>query len=340
MDSSSPSLTIQGGTLKLHLPCPAGKRPGGGLRSKVTEFSAQSRRRLMATFAALNWALYAELGTPILFLTLTVPEELWGDLVRVRGGLTRFRDWLKHQPGYEAAIVRRELGESRGMLHYHLIVFGCHFLPASELRTVWGRSLRLDGPARVGVELAKNPQHVSRYLSKYLSKVGGFVGEGSGQAAGRRADASLSPPDPVTLSKSHNVEASSGGRSGSRWWYVWGELNEGERVDVGGLDARRLAVRVRRVFRRWVMSKARGRVEHAVRGQFDAYGRLYSSRELDAEVSRRFGRMRGRGRFRWLFGSGGFLLMAGPDVLWQCYCACIDGAGAVVLVEGELTDEQ
>lgn len=339
MDSTSPSLTMQGGTLKLHVPCPAGKRPGGGRRSKVTEFSAQSRRRLMAFFAALNWNLYAELGTPILFLTLTTPPEVWDDLPRLRLGLTRFRDWLKRQPGYEGAIVRRELGGSRGMLHYHLEVFGCHFLPVGELRNVWGRSLRLDGPAIVDVRACKNGKQVARYLSKYLSKVGGPPRGGSGQASASEPDASSAPPDPVSLSESHNVESQPCQRSGTRWWYVWGDLEQGEPVDVGGLDARRLAVRVRRVFRAWVIAKARQAVQRGVRAQFDAYGRLYSSRQLDAEVSRRFGRMRGRGRFRWLYGSGGFLLMADPDVLWQCYCACIDVTGAHVLVEGELCNE-
>jgi hypothetical protein len=115
------------------------------------------------------------------------------------------------------------------------------------------------------------------------------------------------------------------GWTGGRWWYVWGELREGQAVNFDG-DARGLAVKVRRIFRRWYVGKVRERLVKRAQGRFAGAVGAWEGVEqaIQRIAEKEFAKLRKGGRFKFLGRGGGFLLMASPDVLEQCLAGALN----------------
>jgi hypothetical protein len=355
MNSVSPSpLKIQGGLLTYSVP---GKAPlSRPKRGCIEELSDPARRRLAKKFASLDWESYARDGVPILFCTLTTPPECWNDGRRVYMALRKFRRWLMRQSGFEGAIIRKERGAKNGMLHYHPVVFGCSWLPANEMRKVWTEALGCKSAVRVEVDKADDPVKVSKYLSKYISKaaykgalrtekpVGKRMFSRSENAApdGSRAAAvmdtgkyTVEPVRPLSLSESHNVtEEAAGvgeedefgpdgiavpdGYTGGRWWYVWGTLRVAPEIFLKSFHARSIAMRVRRIYRRILISR---RIEGLIKKGF-------SESAARCEV-KKWRRESGSFWWRGLL-SRGFIVMGSPEVLEKCLSAAARSLNAKV----------
>lgn len=221
--SDSPSLTLQGRLLLAKVPMPG--RKGGGLRGLVTHFSEASRRELMRLCACFDWTRIIEESIPFYFVTLTIPEELWQEGRRCFAALDKFRRYLSSKPLFRWAVVRRELGEKRGAVHYHLLVFG---LPMQEARNAqcevadkWTEFLgaaafpgvmRNNGRVVVDIEKA-NDENVAEYLTKYCTKAA-YAGRERPEAGARAVVAPLVAARAGSWSETHN---------GHRWWYMWGQ---------------------------------------------------------------------------------------------------------------------
>ena len=325
-------MTLQGGHLRLHCPVSTRTGRGGGVRGRVVEFSRQSRRRLCIRFASLDWNSYAADSVPMLFLTLSTPAEYWNQEKRVYKALRAFRVWLSSCDGFEGAIVKKERGEERGMLHYHLIIFGCSFINASSIRSVWSKALAFDGggAVRCHIERVEDAQTVAKYLSKYLGKISGGPLSSSENVTRASRVASFegdAPSGPLSLSKAHNgnPESVEDAFTGSRWWYCWGKLRECEPVEfVSDEGVDRFAARVRRIFRRWVMVQAQKRFRLSYSKRKSLFRAGLSALEVQNLADSKFFQAVKRGKFRWLFKSGGFSLLGSPLILTECIVAVMN----------------
>ncbi len=310
-------LEIQGGRVTYRKPVKVGERKGGGVRGRVKGMSDASRRRLMSKFASLGWEQLIALGVPFHFVTLTTPEEYWTDVKRVYLALRRFRRLLRAHygsRGYLGAFVRRERGQARGMLHYHLITVGAAGLSPAWVTSTWSKCLAYEGRVRCDVQFPENPKNVAKYLSKYCSKAG-YEGairppEG-GQNTSSEGSAALDGGE--TLSKAHNGTVDGESEyTGGRWWYVWGAdlLPWSACYAVTGDDGKQLAKRLRRLFRRWSVQVLQRRTFKRCEMHPDLLAMLKSksvrwwSRLADmrfCESLRRYG--------------GGFTFLLAPDLL-------------------------
>jgi hypothetical protein len=286
-------------------------------------------------------------GTPIYFVTLTTPVEYWSDVLPVYKALRSFREAFQRRyesRGYLGAIVRREVGRKRGMLHYHLVIVGGGLLEPGRKKIrdqsgktwigrKWTEALGYEaGFVRVEVEWLDTAERVAKYLSKYCTKVG-FEGRPTpdGSLPGQPEDAPAAcedapqvPAEGAVLSKAHN---GGWGHTGTRWWYVWGEksLPWGEMLLIHGDFARGIAKRVRRIFVRWLVDKERARL-------------LRQAKELGRSVEASVWRISVRELLRWSkFGSflvkgrgGGYTILATPALL----------AALVEYAEGEIVIAQ
>jgi len=284
--------------------------------------SSGSRRRLMCKFASLDWNRLACEETPIWFITLTTPIEYWDSQLEVYRGLRRFADCLQYRFGHEehfGAFVRQERGSKRGMLHYHIVLIGASECNTSRfrhwVRVNWTRALRYEGGlVRVDVQPVDNAQRVGKYLSKYCVKVGY---EGAGPAGSDASDPAGAGAGSETLSKAHNV--GNGGYTGGRSWYVWGSASlPWAEVELIVDDSVALAKRVRRIFRRWLVSKVQERNRRLL-GRHAA-GQIPVKRIAKALPFFEFLRS----------GAGGFTLLASPSMLELC----LDAAAAAVVDGG------
>lgn len=304
-----PSLEIQSGRTKFSSP----GRPGGrgGKRGKLTgEMSSGSRRRFQRRMACLDWEDMAARGVPVLFITLTTPEEYWSRERDVYLALRRFHDRLDYcySDTVIGAFVRRERGAKRGMLHYHLMVFGERYISANWLRDAWAQSLRHAGKVRVDVDRAYTSHELCKYLSKYLSKAAyeGAPAEGfSGRQDSARAESSSG--ESLALSELHTVgEGSSLVYTGQRPWTVWNEkgLSWGEELHVEGDAAKLIAAKMRRILHRWQVDKARARARKWFPGPLGVKVGVCLGRSGFAEFLRK---------------SDGFTVLASPGLLSQVF---------------------
>lgn len=321
---------VQGSCLQHHVAGDRARNAVPGRRGIITEMSGSSRRRFMMLFAILDWEAIAAAETPILFLTLTTPPKYWNQQAFVYQALRRFQDALDYYHGGPVcALVRKERGRRNGMLHYHPVTFGVRDSPAFRkwLRETWARCLESETVIRVHVEAVRSPQDVCRYLAKYVAKAGhegrerpeglaeAFVVDAEGVCTDvpvafpeSPAVGSGDPEAPQAPSLSNNHKWGNGGKGG-RWWYIWGKdllpWAVGER-DFGE-DGRRMAVSVRRIFRKWRLIKLREAMVKA--GQ--VVGLTFSERDIRRELD----------KFKktpfWfsLVGAKGFTLFISPGLL-------------------------
>lgn len=300
-----------------------GKNKGGGTRGAIVECSGASRLRLMQRFASLDYEKLVEMGVSFFWCTLTTPREYWEDVEGVYRALRRFHDRLEYSQrgkGYLGAFVRRELGGLNGALHYHLCIVGGEGITRAWLQEAWTACLRYEGPkpVRVSVEEVTDAYRISKYMSKYCSKAG-YEGKprkaelevcelaSQIRASLTAAGVDFGEIESASLSEAHNV---GNAYTGGRWWYVWGDksLPWGEITTLDGLDAKQLAQRIKRMFRRWRVKLAMERNDRK-QGVPGFSFRHHSPKQFMNED--RFS--------RWLrtMGGGGFTVLLSPDLMFQ-----------------------
>lgn len=176
------TLALGGSVLKLKAAkVPRGPRPYVR-RGKVTQFSAQSRGRLLELLGSIN---QPALRAMPLFLTLTYPAVYPESGADVKRHLDMFLKRLKRELPHSAAIWKLEY-QVRGAPHFHILLFGVTYLHAGWLAQCWagvvasGDNRHLE--AGTSVERVKSWRGVMWYASKYLAKVDvGKVQDGCGR---------------------------------------------------------------------------------------------------------------------------------------------------------------
>jgi len=140
-------------------------KSGGGRRGVVTEFSANSRRRMLRKLARIN-------PTRITFVTLTYPER-FPDPVKAKDHLRALLERIRRRFPQSSAFWRLELQE-RGAPHFHLLFCELPFLPFSELRRWWAEIINDFVDAylpRVRIERIHSKRGAFYYVAKYCAKV-------------------------------------------------------------------------------------------------------------------------------------------------------------------------
>jgi hypothetical protein len=232
-----------------------GSRRGGGLRGSIGPFTQSARRRYMLQLASLDWERILAEEIPFYFITLTTPSEIWGQGARIYKALDKVRRFLKNQPGYQWANVRRELGKKNGMVHYHLLVFGATFVEEDnqvcELSKLWTSALDVHdlpgiikngGVASTTIERATDV-NVERYLTKYCSKAAYEDKEDAPLGEARKNEDTQ--PSGAWLS-THN---------GHRWTYTWGNPLLSPSVSHDYEDGRSVAMHVKRIWRKVIKQR-------------------------------------------------------------------------------------
>lgn len=138
------------------------KRPGGGRRGAIVEFSAASARRLL--FCARNFPALE------VMVTLTYPAEYPVDGRRVMNHWRRMRQWLVRN-GNPVGLWFKEF-QARGAPHFH--VFMPTEVPKAAVAEAW-YSIVGSGDLRhlragTRTERLRNPDAAGAYAAKYASK--------------------------------------------------------------------------------------------------------------------------------------------------------------------------
>lgn len=154
------SAESQGHIFKLHTDSP---RCGGGRRGSVVGFSRASRKRLLDRLARLRDEVDP------LFLTLTFPDPV--DCRQARRCLDSWAKRMRRRFPMFAAVWRIEL-QKRGVPHFHLLIWGCPFLPVSDVRELWRDVIGYEGPhtVQIGITQPRGWRAVAAYVSKYMAK--------------------------------------------------------------------------------------------------------------------------------------------------------------------------
>lgn len=140
-------------------------KSGGGRRGIVSDFSQNSRRRMLRKLARIN-------PTRVTFITLTYPER-FPDPAKAKDHLRALLERIRRRFPQSSAFWRLELQE-RGAPHFHLLFCELPFLPFSELRRWWSEIINefVDGHLpRVRIERIHSKRGAFYYVAKYCAKV-------------------------------------------------------------------------------------------------------------------------------------------------------------------------
>ena len=111
--------SVQGATVKLSIE-QKNERVGGGVRSQITEFSRQSRNRLLRLVGSINRKHYS--FDQVLFVTLTYHHNWPEDPAEQYDQLRAWHKRMERRYG-DLPIIWRKEWQDRGAPHWHLILF-------------------------------------------------------------------------------------------------------------------------------------------------------------------------------------------------------------------------
>jgi hypothetical protein len=164
-------IAFDGRLFALTNPNPDGRLIPRGERGEITEFSRQSRKRLMQLFASVAESAVRESAV---FIGLTYHRDWPATPAGCRAQLRAFLKSLRRQYPNTAVIWRLEF-QRRGAPHYHLLVVGTPFVDSELVTTWWGDIAH--GESEYHGRMATNTQqiktwyHACAYVSKEIAKV-------------------------------------------------------------------------------------------------------------------------------------------------------------------------
>jgi hypothetical protein len=141
------------------------------IKKVANKLSYYSQERIFKSQKSGNYSM------KVAFLTLTCPEGT--DELKSIKAFNSFLDYLRRTANC-VYVWKKELGESTGKLHYHLIIN--NFVPYYIISWKWKRLLMAEGvqwPCKADgthtdshyrIELPRSKKLVSHYIAKYMSK--------------------------------------------------------------------------------------------------------------------------------------------------------------------------
>ena len=163
-------LALQGGRqVQIVTDAPANRgNPNPGQRQKIGGFSPASRRRLMGVFSRLSRD-----ATP-LFLTLTYHETTPGGEESKRHLDRFFKRLDRYLSGISWSAIWRLEWQKRGVIHYHVMIWGIRFIPKSTVKRMWHEVTQETSEEHAGqgafIEFLRSTRQAMVYVSKYLCK--------------------------------------------------------------------------------------------------------------------------------------------------------------------------
>lgn len=167
-------ITAQGQFLKMELPTQP-PRGGGGARSRISTFSAQSRKRMLDKLAQIE---FKDAGF-IAFVTLTYPDRDGPpSSAHTSRDLDVFLKRIRRRYPDASAIWRREWEERKSGAHegvsyphYHFLFFNLPFVHFEKINEWWGDVLVYVGDLRTEIKGIQDWRQAGFYVSKYMAKV-------------------------------------------------------------------------------------------------------------------------------------------------------------------------
>jgi len=313
VEPQAPEAIRQGGVLafKTHEGGAASGR-GGGLRGRIQGLSDAARRRLMLTFASVDWSSAIRLFPFLYFLTLTTTPECWADYQRIHEGFNhRLRMRWERYWGRLPIFWRMEHGDLNGMLHIHAITFmkrDCHLELRLWLLDNWRLAMGANQNFHVKVEPVDSLPNLLKYLAKYACKAAGIRARGGAPSQGG------APGDAPDLIKAHifteeerpHTQGEDQPLNTGRWWGVWFKdelpFAEEEKLDLGDVPA------VMYAFRRLFRKRERARWRIRLRNVF-VLGKASGEIDVPLEKMAAWVEKRVNQRIRWLSRGRGFAVI-------------------------------
>jgi hypothetical protein len=304
--------------------------------------SEASRRRLQDTLAIVDFDAAQAEGLQVIFGTLTTPPQWWARQLAMKLALDAFMKRLSYRYGDVGAIIRRELGDRRGMVHFHLIIFCRDKIDNDWAGRAWTECLHNQSGEplpekmyRVSFEEPRTPEAIARYIGAYCSKAA-HAGRGRAERGAPRVDGCLSNSHNSRQADDDEVPAGGGKQTGTRHWYVIGRKNIpwAEAVDVvvdGPEQARAVAAIVRRRFVSWAMSQAYKKAFRDAESLRAQYLMCKNSIGLEQYIAKRYFSM---GYGCRIPHRGGFKILWTPAIIEACIFHALDitSGGEVVLM--------
>lgn len=153
----------------------ASKNLGSGRRGVITQFSAESRKRLLDHFARLDRSV-ARRGKHPLFVTLTYQNNMT-DNTRAQRDLKTWWERVVERHTTAWCVWKKEYQE-RGAIHFHLIIgnvgyLGVNIKPGKsgwDAQAAWNEVSEQTANNSLDVERIKSFGGVMAYAAKYLGK--------------------------------------------------------------------------------------------------------------------------------------------------------------------------
>jgi hypothetical protein len=165
---------FQGALTKCHYKQPLNmqSQAGGGKRGVISEFSRQSRKRLLDLFARMRQ------NPQMVFLTLTY-GQCWPAPAEAKAHYRALMERIRRRYPNVAAVWRIEY-QQRGAPHFHIIFYGLPFIPKHQIARVWHEiigdvyadwSSGHAAPPFTRIEMIKSRRKAMSYVSKYVGKM-------------------------------------------------------------------------------------------------------------------------------------------------------------------------
>jgi len=168
-------VTIQGNCIEVHKRQTWSPSAKAEERGEVTDFSRQSRMRMMRALAKINWPACG----PSVFVSLTYPPDR--QVQKNPDRKAQREKWLKRMEyslGRKVSAIWRvewkqqlsgkRVGEYAP--HHHLALLGVKFIPWEDVRQWWREIIDVEGPLCTDIREIDQGDGMGRYLAKYVSK--------------------------------------------------------------------------------------------------------------------------------------------------------------------------
>lgn len=157
-------LTFQGKFVQAEIHYQTDTTKHANKRSYISDFSAQSRKRLLDLFHRLD------IRVKPIFLTLTYGDD-FPEASEAKKDFRAFLEWLRRKTKARntSGIWRMEFQE-RGAPHFHIMLFDCPFIKKEVIQERWGQIIGVDKPF-TRIEQIRSFKGVMAYVSKYIAKV-------------------------------------------------------------------------------------------------------------------------------------------------------------------------
>lgn len=169
------SIEIQGKLTKIKHHVPKQANFHGGKKQEITGFTAKSRLNLMKYLATVNWnAIQTSL-----FVTLTYPDEkAFQDQEKRNTQRYLFHRNIENHLDHNVPVLWRIEWELRKrgrylgqpIPHWHMLVFGEHWIDHKYVNETWAKTIGHTGYVRTETVKAYKEDAVGMYIGKYLAK--------------------------------------------------------------------------------------------------------------------------------------------------------------------------